>query len=279
MARVNFEEQWWSDPRRSALIKRVGEEERADGVMAKAWRTAQEFWKHGGAVVPNSIFSVLAFASDILAVGLAEQREDGVYLRGSSQYLSWIAERRAAAKAGGKKSAAKRVKKPKQTEANSNQTEASANQTQASVSGSLSVSVSGSSSDSGEIPPTAGENSPTVASPVGFFIGRYVKAYQGRYGEKARPDLRGKIQGEIKRFVEETPLDRACALIETYLAMGDGWFITKGHDFTTFTGNVTKVGLLLDTGQVSKPTHQQTRAEQISNHNQGLHDKVMRGEL
>jgi hypothetical protein len=84
---------------------------------------------------------------------------------------------------------------------------------------------------------------------VGIFISQYVKAYQRRYTQKARPVLSGKVQGQIKRFVAEHPLERACELIQVYLQMPDPWFETKAHDFTTFLENLNKVGLALDTGK------------------------------
>lgn len=85
-------------------------------------------------------------------------------------------------------------------------------------------------------------------SEVGRFIGTYVKAYQKRYGE-TRPDLSSKIQGQIKSFLKNTSIDRACNLIEVYLQMEVPWFKTKCHDFITFSQNLNPIGIALDTGQ------------------------------
>lgn len=117
----------------------------------------------------------------------------------------------------------------------------------------------------------------SVRSPAGFFIGRYVKAYQGRYGDRARPDLRGKVQGLIKRFLDDTPIERACGLIETYLSMNDAWFITKAHDFVTFQENLSKVGLKLDTGKSANTT--QARAEEKLDATKDQMRRVMEGSL
>jgi hypothetical protein len=83
------------------------------------------------------------------------------------------------------------------------------------------------------------------------FIGVYVKAFKGRFGNNVRPDLSGKVQGQIKRFLAETKPERAKALIETYLSMKDHWFETKAYDFTTFLENLQKIGLAVDRGDVS----------------------------
>lgn len=84
---------------------------------------------------------------------------------------------------------------------------------------------------------------------VGNFVGAYVKVFQGRYGDKTRPDLSGKVQGQIKRFLVDHPVERAINLIQVYFQIDDKWFETKHHDFTTFIENLNKIGVALDTGQ------------------------------
>lgn len=44
MARINFEESWWTGPHRKKLAKLAGSEELADGIAAGWWRIAQEYW-------------------------------------------------------------------------------------------------------------------------------------------------------------------------------------------------------------------------------------------
>mgnify|MGYP003343778758 CR=1 FL=1 len=61
------------------------------------------------------------------------------------------------------------------------------------------------------------------------------------------------MQGQIRRYLAETPIDRACSLIEQFCAMNDSWFSTKGHDFGTFVENLSKVGLALDVGSNAEP--------------------------
>jgi hypothetical protein len=81
-----------------------------------------------------------------------------------------------------------------------------------------------------------------------FFIATYVKAYQKRYGEKCRPDLGGKAQGVIKTLLKDTPIQRACELIQVYLQIDNKWFITKAHDIVTFKENLNVIGNALDKG-------------------------------
>lgn len=86
-----------------------------------------------------------------------------------------------------------------------------------------------------------------IRSPRQYFIATYVRAFGERY-PGARPDLTGKTQGEISRYLDDTPIRRACEMIQAFIRMNDSWFLTKVHDFTTFANNQNKVALYLDTG-------------------------------
>lgn len=105
MARINIEECWWTDPRRSRLTKLLGDEALADGTVVRMWRLAQEFWGRGRGLVPREIFETLEAAPKLIQAKLASEQGDQVYVRGSSQWFEWVHEKRAAASAGGKKSA------------------------------------------------------------------------------------------------------------------------------------------------------------------------------
>ncbi len=111
----------------------------ADGAALNAWRIAQEFWSKGE-LVPKAIWQHVQANASLIQANLAEERESGIYVSGSSEYLSWVAERRLAASAGGKQSAKKRAKAPSKPQPNSKQNEANGNQTQPSGSSSSSVS-------------------------------------------------------------------------------------------------------------------------------------------
>ena len=143
MARINIEECWWSDPRRSKLIRLLGgDEERADGAVIKMWRTAQEFWKRDHQLVPRRVFEALQSASELIEAGLADDRGDYIYVRGSSEYLEWVKDKTEAGKLGGLKSAQARREKYGSAQPKSRSTvEAASNQPEApepsgSVSGS-----------------------------------------------------------------------------------------------------------------------------------------------
>jgi hypothetical protein len=278
MARVNIEDCWWTDPRRTAL-QRMGVD--ADGVAMRAWKLAQDFWKHGRALVPKGLFETLDGAADLIKVGLAEIRESSVYIKGSSAYLDWIAEKRErvkeAGRLGGRVSAqrprdAKGRLLPSDYQATTKRTP-SAGQTEPSeskLSASGSFSVSGSNTQNeesigaasaGALPavaqelglgrvPQQGLSKPAKLAKANQFVAAYVKAYQTRFPGSRPEDLNdGKVRGQILNWIAGYPLERACDLIQVYFQMDTKWFGTKGYDFLTFRHNLNKIGQALDTGQ------------------------------
>ena len=235
------------------------------GALVMAWRTAQEYWVPSKKRIPIAKWSLLSTAQAVIDSGLAVLNSDGVYVAGSEEQFAWLFQRAEAGKKGGKASAAARKTKGKNSKHRLSTAEAKSSETNP-LTLSLSLSHSQDSSSNSEIY-SVGEGAsaaPEIKNPIGYFIGTYAKAYKSRYGEKARPEVGVKIQGRIKTFLEDTPIDRACDMIQTYCAMNDSWFLTKGHDFETFMQNLTKVGLKLDTGRAVTRSQLQ-QAERASN--------------
>lgn len=106
MARINIEECWWSDPRRTKLLLKIGFA--ADSAAVNMWRTGQEFWSKNQSLVPKDVFDKLEYSKELIEAGLADVRESFVYVRGSSEYLTWLQEKREQARMAGKKSAERR---------------------------------------------------------------------------------------------------------------------------------------------------------------------------
>ncbi len=106
MARINCEDDYWTDPRREALGLLIGDQEKADGRMLRAWRVSQSHWTQGH-LVPHSLWNA-AKLDGIIECGLAERREDGVYCKGSASHFDWIPPKAKAGRAGGIASVAAR---------------------------------------------------------------------------------------------------------------------------------------------------------------------------
>lgn len=243
MARINIEDCWWTDPRRSALIKAVGSEELADGIAIKAWRVAQTFWKTNKGLVPSNIFRTLSNAAELISSGLAEVRGESVYVRGSSAYLDWVREKHEQASDAGKKSAESRKKKtgsaqpqPRKTRTklertpNEPRTESNDAEPSDSVSGSSSDSDSFSGSSSGVVgaglkePQTQSSEPPT---PTALTWRAYSAAYQSRY--KSPATWNGKIAGQLKQFVTRVPAVEAPDIAAFYLGHNGQRYLSSGH--------------------------------------------------
>jgi hypothetical protein len=62
------------------------------------------YWAKDRSLIPEEIFKLGKF-EHVIEVGLAERRQDGIYVRGSERYFNWIFDARALGRIGGKKSA------------------------------------------------------------------------------------------------------------------------------------------------------------------------------
>lgn len=240
MARINVEDSIFRDERFLQLYSKIGDMATAIGALVLAWDRAQRFSKSPSGLIPPDEWAKLKHGAALLESDLAETRDGGIYVRGSSKHCGFIKDvyekRRAAGKLGGLKFKDNLKSKTEQTRAKQTLSPSP------SPSPSVSPSVSPSKNKDKELKIPTSSDSPR-------FIGVYVEAYQKRYGEKARPTLGGKALGGVKRLLSDLGANRACELIQVFMQMDDPWFLTKAHDFETFAANLTKVGLALDTGK------------------------------
>lgn len=108
MARINVDDDWYSDPleRRAALIQALADKPRdlaneADGAALKAWRLAQKYWKDGAQSIPADVWK-RARLDALLETGLAEWRDGAVYVRGTEERAEWVKKKVEAGRKGGK---------------------------------------------------------------------------------------------------------------------------------------------------------------------------------
>ena len=155
MARINIEDKWWNDPRRTALIRLVGDELIADGAMINVWRLAQDYWKRDKAGIPEHVFEHVRYGSELVRAGLVVLRDASVVVRGASEHFDWISKKRDSGRKGGVKSALARKAKygnaqpasrnlsllPKQTEASPSPSPSPSSSSSPSTSPSASSSI------------------------------------------------------------------------------------------------------------------------------------------
>jgi hypothetical protein len=287
MARINIEDSLWKDNRFQDLLILVKNRHTAKGMILELWTVAQKYWLTSkGRGIPKPAWKREGLPDELIAAGLARDDGEFIYAIGSKEQFAWLDSVSEKGKLGGPAAAKARRKKTGKTKRQAT----SGDNTERPITTSPSISLSDSSSPSDSSSGSSsnyfysvGEGAgappapPGIKSPVGFFVANYVNAFQGRYGGKARPALSGKVQGQIKRFLEDTRLDRACELIQTYCQMDDAWFLTKCHDFGTFIENLGKVGIALDTGIVMTQT--QIRQADKAAHAQDQLRRIQEGTL
>jgi uncharacterized phage protein (TIGR02220 family) len=100
MPRINIEEKWWSDPRRTRLVIKLGLE--ADSAMLNAIRVSQE---HNGEPFDASNLLEPKWIQALLEVGLANGQPTLLYICGSKDHHNWLMAKRESGKRGGIKSA------------------------------------------------------------------------------------------------------------------------------------------------------------------------------
>lgn len=245
MARVSVEDKALRDPRFAVLGKLLGTSKfDALGRMISIWEyctqnqlvTLSE--EQINVLAENENYSQLLLDEK---VGLAEKSKKGIRIKGLKGRIEWLANLRKNGEKGGRP----RITRPK-PDGNQMQTRPEPGSNPLTLTTSLTLTTTKKEDKS------KGEASLAcqVEKPVGYFISKYVQAFQVRYGTSVRPDLRGKVQGQIKTFLKDNPLEDAVKMIQAYCQMdGAGnWYRTRGHDFTTFMENINPIRIALTNG-------------------------------
>jgi hypothetical protein len=262
VARINIEEKWWTDPRRSKLGQLLGNPFFAESVAASAWRLAQEYWEKGE-LIPGHIFVMLFGAMELLRANLAQLREARlpqsavirtplehistnanttqthfniieqayVYVRGSEELLSWGREIREKRALAGRKSAAKRRLTHGTAQPISNKRRTKSNILE--LSGSGSGSDSSSSSDSGS-------NFKTNGLFQNFDWESVYSNYPKRDGSQNKAAGLKQIQIKIKTQEEFEKFQKAVSNYASHCREKGKEGTTWVAQFKTFTGELWK---------------------------------------
>jgi len=104
MPRINIEDKWWGDPRRSRLVSLLGNvEAEADGAFVIAIKLAQQYWIPNKEHIPMKSWKGAGIADELITCGLAEITNDGktVYVSGSEEHFAWWFKKQEAGRRGG----------------------------------------------------------------------------------------------------------------------------------------------------------------------------------
>lgn len=228
MARINIEDSLFKDQRWWKLMIKTQCEYKALGLIVKAWILAQEHWLKYKSIPAKTWPKELNILID---VEFASKRENGdVYIKGSKKAFAWLDQRSNAGK-----------HKNRQNQYNDKGVERPLTERNGMEPLTLSLTLPLNTNTKKR---TKGDGSTNRSAD---FIGIYVKAFQKRY-PGSRPEISGKVLGQIKTFLKDRTFERSCDLIQAYFQMEDPWFLKKAHDFSTFLSNIQKISTSLDMG-------------------------------
>ena len=147
MARINIEDSLFKDIRFDELKMKLGSVDTALGAMVRAWSLAQKWYlkEETCRLIPLSEWKKQRISDFIIEVGLAEVRENGVYVAGSDEQFAWLLQRQLAGKKGGRPPNRNKQEKEKGPDKVPLRAESGSNPLSLSLSLPLSHSLNGSS--------------------------------------------------------------------------------------------------------------------------------------
>ncbi len=232
MARQNIDEQWKSDPRRTALVERLGNGRLADGMRVEVnWLLLD----HKGKAIPLKKFQFIKNWQDWIDCGLGEAVGEDVRIAGADAYQEFFEKQFNNGKKGGRPKKTKNPKKPKETQDNPTVTQKKPN----NPSSSSSISSSISSSDSSSISNSSNSTNAAIAA--------YCQRFKIRWG--TNPHIGGKEQGIAGRLAKGMSPERFGILLDAYFSMPDAGVVKAKHPLNLFELKMNEVTVWADSGE------------------------------
>jgi hypothetical protein len=219
MARLNLDDTIESHDEFWRLIEIVKDRDRALGMLVRFFRLAQHCYGHDQ-VIPAETLAEKGL-EPMVESGWAVPDGAGYTAKGAKKHFGWYRQRVQAGqcRAGSERDSAGRFV---QRNEDSHQPLSLA----LAPSLSLSKKQKGKPSET-SVPLANALEPPSGDSPGRRFVAAYVKAFQAKYGNETRPQITGKVAGQIQNLLKSVPLERAIQLVQVYLQMDDRWFETK----------------------------------------------------
>lgn len=103
MARINFEDSIWKDVRFCELQIKLQNIDKAIGCLVRAWVVAQKWYLTNEKTIPLEEWKKQRLPDELFEVGLAELKDNGVWICGADQQFNWLKQKSEAGRKGGKK--------------------------------------------------------------------------------------------------------------------------------------------------------------------------------
>ncbi len=222
MARINVEEKLTSDARFQNLIIKLQCPDRALGSVVRAWGIAQKHFLKTG-VIPFDDWTKQGLRDELIEVGLAEKRENGIYMCGSSEQFSWLKQRSEAGK---------------HNRTTVNDRSIPFNSVQRETSSLLfTPSSSLSSHDSSLIPQVAKRKRSltTVRALLDVRKKMHIEVH------KVEPIAGPQVNGILANIIKEVGEADAIAMMQYFYRVPNSFYKTKGHDVKLLASDKAKL--------------------------------------
>lgn len=255
---MNVEDSFFKDKRFIKLAIKLGDEDLALGCCIQMWFLAQNYWRKNQRIIPIEVWQKQDMRDELIEVGLAEKRDEGIYVKGAEKHFDWIYQRAEAGRAGGRVSAQRgRDDKgrllPKQTPSKhqANPSAAKPHSHSHSLEDNTNTLPSeGVLQTQIELIPSPQKKRQTKEAPSGTnnAVGLYKTLWKDRWGKY--PDTRPKEIGQIADLCRDLGVERAKQVITSYMAMPDPNFVRNRHDLGTMLLSLTRIAHYEATGKV-----------------------------
>jgi hypothetical protein len=206
------------------LCIHYGDKAKALGVITWAFVIAQKFYlsEESGRLIPLSEWKRQQCDDKLIEIGLAEMRQDGVYVSGSESQFAWLIQKQEAGKKGGRpKSNITHKKKAGGYRAKAGESGSNPLTLSPSLTPTLSLSQAHSQNISDGV-----KNDPARPSGGAQIWEAYREAYRGRYGVEP---IRNATTNSQCTALHKRLGEAASEVVRFYLTHNDGYYLRNQH--------------------------------------------------
>lgn len=267
MARINFENEIYKDPRFQKLIIKTGDLYTAKGMLVTAWELAQNHWLKFKAVPKKAWPDELNVLIDFqFAERTFRGEEEYIYVKGSKDRCKFLEQASAAGKAKSEKKLkaaenarkvkseglnARSKKTPKKAERPNIGSERELNGSEPLYSNLFTLNSESLDSDS--------LNSAKVSSKPAkkgqLFIAAYCRSFKTRYG--FNPEIMPQDARNAKNWVADIPEDKIELYVQAFFAMPDAWLTKVKHPIGVFKNKFNEIIVFANSGKFHTNTQTQ----------------------
>lgn len=265
ISRINVEASLFTQRAWFELVIKTKSADTALGALVRCWLVAQKFWFPEKKPIPAEVWAKENLNNLIIECGFAEIRDDGIYVRGSSEQFSWLFGKSEGGKASAearkrRNGSAQPGKKPRKSPKSSKKLEQSSNAVQALFDVSSNspeaptptptptpspVPVPSPSSDFGKSSEPCGP--PPETNKTQFLIATYCDQFRQRWG--MNPEILPKHAGIARRLAEPFSKAKIERLLEGYFQLPDADLFRNRHPLESIEYKINQIVVFIESGK------------------------------